>query len=70
MVAVSWLFAIVVKSSRAPIGTEHLLRFTPREVSNFLVIKFILEPVSSKALARIGDALLSSTSICAVTSRS
>ena len=70
MVAVSWLLAIVVKSSRAPIGTEHLLRFIPREFANFSVMKFILEPVSSKALARIGDALLSRTSICAVTSRS
>ena len=58
MVAVSWLLAMVVKSSRAPIATEHLFRFIPREFANFSVIKFILEPVFSSALARIGDALV------------
>lgn len=69
-VAVMWRLAVVIKLSRAPIGTAHLLRLMPREFANFSFMKFILDPVSRKALARIGCALLFKILICAVTNRS
>jgi hypothetical protein len=69
-VAVIWRFAMVVKLSRAPIGTEHLPCFIPSERANFSVMKFMLDPVSNKALARIICALLFKMWICAVTNRS
>ena len=68
--AVMWRFAIVVKLSRAPIGTAHFLCFILREFANSSVMRFILDPVSSKALAQIGCALLFKILICAVTNRS
>lgn len=69
-VAVMWRFAMVVKLSRVPIGTAHLFRFIPRDSANSSVMRFILDPVSRKALARIGCALLSKMLTCAVTNRS
>jgi hypothetical protein len=56
--AVMWCFAVVIKLSRTPVGTEHLLCFIPSEFANFLLMKFMLEPVYSNALARIVCALL------------
>lgn len=69
-VAVMWRFAMVVKLSRVPIGIAHLLCFIPRDSANSSVMRFILDPVSRKALARIGCALLSKMLTCAVTNRS
>jgi hypothetical protein len=69
-VAVICRFAMVVKLSSVPIGTEHLLCLRYSERANSSVMKFILDPVSSNALARIGCALLFRMLICAVTNRS
>jgi hypothetical protein len=68
--AVICRLAVVVKLSRAPIGTEHLLCLRYSERANFSMMKFMLDPVSSNALARIGCALLFKMFICAVTNRS
>ena len=51
-----WCLAVVVMLSRVPIRTAHLLCFIPREFANFSVMMFILDPVFSKALARVGCA--------------
>ena len=64
-----WCFAMLVRLSMAPIGTAPLLCFIPREFANSSVMKFVLDPVSSKALARMGCALLFKILICAVTNR-
>lgn len=41
IVAVMYRLEDVVKVSTAPIGTEHLFCFTPRDFANFSVMKFI-----------------------------
>jgi hypothetical protein len=61
---------VVVKVSSAPIGTEHLPCFIPSEFANFSIMKCMLEPVSNRALPRIGCALSFKMLIFAVTNRS
>lgn len=53
IVAAIECFEVVVGVSWAPVGTEYLSCFMPSDFANFLVIKFMLEPVSSRALHQI-----------------
>lgn len=70
IVVVIWSFAVVFRVSRAPIGIEHLQCFMPSDLTNFSVIKFMVEPVSSRVLHRIGCALWLKMFIWDVTNRS
>lgn len=46
IVAVMYRLEVVVKVSRASIGTEHLFCLISNDFANFSVMKFILDPVS------------------------
>lgn len=70
IVAVMCRLEVIVKVSRAPIGTEHLFCFNFNDFANSSVMKFILDPVSSNARQRIGFCLSFKTLICAVMTRS
>lgn len=50
IVAVIRSFADVFRVSRAAIGIEHFQCFMPSDLTNFSVIKFMVEPVSNRAL--------------------
>jgi hypothetical protein len=56
-VAVVERVAVAVSESRAPMGTEHFLGFSLRSFTSLSVMKFVLEPVSSRTLQRIGSRL-------------
>lgn len=70
IVAVMCRLEVVVKVSRAPIGTEHLFCLILNDFANSSVMKFILDPVSSNARQRIGCCLSFKILICAVMTRS
>lgn len=63
IVAVTYRFEVVVKVSKAPIGTEYLFCLISSEFTNCSDMKFILDLVSSYARHRIGCCFLFSTLI-------
>jgi hypothetical protein len=64
------IVVVVGRVLRAPIGTEHFRWLSFNELARFSVIKFMLEPVSSRALQRSGCVLSFRMLTRAVTNRS